>query len=155
MVTIALDSKVEFALPFIAAAAPTHPSLIDTAHLTNERLGFTNVPMAVWVDENGTIVRPSEQASIETSPSRQGPIPEGLPERLRMMMAEVRTIPDNSVAYRAAVIDWVTNGAKSRYALTPDEVIARSQPYVYAGNWLDDVLAAGGGKAYYPPLDLD
>ena len=26
---------------------------------------------------------------------------------------------------------------------------------VYAGNWLDDVLAAGGGKAYYPPLDLD
>ena len=44
-------------------------------------------------------------------------IPDGLPERLTQMLTEVKAIPDDAEAYRAAIIDWVDNGgdvARSR-----------------------------------------
>ena len=172
--------------------------------------------MAVWIDEAGTIVRPAEGASIEQSPMRDMEIPEGLPERLTRLLVEVKNIPDVALDYRAAIVDWATNGADSPYVLSADEVVARSQPRgddearaaacfelgehlrrtvgpdaavpwwreahrlypanwtykrqawtlvttaegadendlmqgpndVYAGNWLDDVIASGGGAAY-------
>jgi hypothetical protein len=44
------------------------------------------------------------------------------------MLVEVKEIRDDSSAYRAAIVDWVDKGADSAYALSPDEVIARSQP---------------------------
>lgn len=118
---------------WIDAAAPTdpadaHPSLIDTRHVTGELFGFVNIPMAVWIDETGTIVRNAESASIERSPLRDMEVPEGIPERMRLMLTEVKAIPDHAEAYRAAVIDWARNGADSPYALAPDEVIERSQP---------------------------
>lgn len=195
--------------------------MIDTTHITGDLFGFVNIPMAVWIDENGVIVRPAESASIERSPLRDMEIPEGLPERLETTFRVVKAIPDHAEEYRAAIIDWATNGSDSRFALTPDEVIARSQPRsdsearasacfelgehlrrtaatpeeghlasvpwwreahrlfpsnwtykrqawtlvttpadatendllqgpndVYEGNWLDDVLANGGGEAY-------
>ena len=63
--TVALDIDPSKAHPWIDAAQPTHPSLVDTTMVTNELLGFTNVPMAVWIDEDGMLVRPAELASIE------------------------------------------------------------------------------------------
>ena len=143
-------------------------------------------------------------------------IPEGLPERLTKMLTEVKQIPDVADDYRAALIDWANNGSASPYALSADEVVARSQPRppthaeaaacfemgqyllhtvnhdaaipwwrkahelfpenwtykrqawtlvttaadatendlmqgpneIYVGNWLDDVIASGGGAAY-------
>jgi hypothetical protein len=190
--------------------------VIDTMHVTGDLFGFSNIPMAVWIDEHGRIVRPAESASIERSPLRDMEIPDGLPERIDRMMREVKNIPDSAEAYRAAILDWVARGAESPYALSGDEVIARSQPRgddearaaacfalgehlrrtvghdaavpwwreahrlfpanwtykrqawtlvttaedatendliqgpnsVYAGNWLDDVVAAGGGANY-------
>ena len=216
MVTVALDVEQAHTVKWVDAADPTHPSLIDTTHVTGELFGFINIPMAVWIDEAGTIVRPAEGASIERSPLRDMDIPDGLPERMDRMFREVRKIPDNAEAYRAAIVDWVSNGADSPYALTPDEVVERSMPRgddearaaacfelgehlrrtvgpdaavswwreahrlhpanwtykrqawtlvttpegaedndlmqgptdVYEGNWLDDVVAAGGGEAY-------
>src|SRR5262249_34728324 len=68
--TVALDIDPDDAHPFIDAAQPTHPSLIDTCHVTDGLFGFVNVPMAVWIDEQGTIVRPAEHASVERSPLR-------------------------------------------------------------------------------------
>ena len=201
---------------WIDAASPTHPSLIDTTHVTDELFGFVNIPMAVWIDEDGVIVRPAESASIERSPLRDMDIPDGLPERMDRMFREVKSIPDHADEYRAAITDWVHHGASSRFALTPDEVVARSLPRgadearaaacfelgehlrrevghdaavpwwreahrlhpanwtykrqawtlvttpegatendlmqgpndVYEGNWLDDVIASGGGAAY-------
>ena len=197
-------------------ASLAHPSLVDTQHITDELFGFSNIPMAVWIDEKGTIVRPAESASIERSPLRDMDIPEGLPERITRMLTEVKKIPDVSLDYRAAIVDWAHHGAASRFALSPDEVVARSQPRaaeearaaacfelgehlrrtvgpeaavpwwreahrlypanwtykrqawtlvttaegatendliqgpndVYEGNWLDDVVASGGGEAY-------
>jgi hypothetical protein len=216
VVTVALDVRPADTYRWIDAAQPTHPSLIDTMHVTGELFGFSNIPMAVWIDETGTLVRPAESASIERSPLRDMEIPEGLPERMDRMFREVKKIPDHSGAYRAAIVDWAQHGSASPYALTPDEVVARSQPRgtdearaaacfqlgeylrrtvgheaavpwwreahrlfpgnwtykrqawtlvttpegaaendlmqgpndVYDGNWLDDVIAGGGGEAY-------
>lgn len=213
---MALDVEPTHTYKWIDAASPTHPSLIDTMHVTDELFGFVNIPMAVWIDEAGTIVRPAEGASIERSRLRDMEIPEGLPERMDRMLREVKEIPDVSEAYRAAVVDWAHRGAASPFVLSPDEVVARSQPRggdearaaacfelgehlrrtagadaavpwwreahrlypsnwtykrqawtlvttpegsedndlvqgpndVYDGNWLDDVIASGGGRAY-------
>ena len=126
--TVALDIEPAHTWQWIDAASPTHPSLIDTRHVTGELFGFVNIPMAVWIDESGTIVRNAESASIERSPLRDMEIPEGLPDRMRQMFTEVKAIPDHAEAYRAAIVDWAQRGAESPFALSPDEVIARSQP---------------------------
>jgi hypothetical protein len=125
---VALDVDPTWAHPFADAANQTHPSLFDTTHLTDEVLGFVNVPMAVWVDETGTIVRPAEQAAIERSALRDIDIPDGLPDRMRVMFEQVKAIPDPSADYLAAVHHWVEHGSASPFALTPDEVIERSRP---------------------------
>jgi hypothetical protein len=216
-VTVGLDAGgAAAARQWIEAANPDHPSLIDEHHVCDELFGITNVPMAVWIDEEGMIVRPAGPASIEASPLRDMEVPEDLPERLHDMLVEVTHIRDDSAEYRAALVDWIEKGSESRYALSPDEVVARSQPrgrdeaeaaacfelgrhcYVngdqagaerwwreahrldpnnwtykrqawsiantpegeasdllqgpteaYAGNWLDDVKASGGGENYY------
>jgi hypothetical protein len=96
--------------------------------VTGELFGFVNIPMAVWIDETGTIVRNAESASVERSPLRDMEVPEGLPERMATMFRAVKEIPDDAEAYRAAIVDWVERGAASPYALSPDEVIARSAP---------------------------
>ena len=127
--TVALDIDIDRAKPWNDAVAPTHPSLIDTTHATNAHFGFTNIPMAVWIDENGMLVRPAEAASIERSPLRDMEIPDNLPEQIGKVMRAVKAIPDDAEAYRAAILDWVRNGADSPYAMTPDEVIERSRPH--------------------------
>ncbi len=172
--------------------------------------------MAVWIDEDGVLVRPAESASIVRSPLRDAEVPAGLPERIDRAMREVKKMPDHAEGYRAAIVDWAQRGADSPYALAPDEVVARSLPRgddearaaacfelgehlrrtvghdaavpwwreahrlhpanwtykrqawtlvttpegatendlfqgpneVYDGNWLDDVIALGGGEAY-------
>jgi len=40
------------------AGAPTYPVAVDTAHVTAERYGITNVPSVVWVDEQDRVVKP-------------------------------------------------------------------------------------------------
>lgn len=128
MVTVALDLRPTDTYRWIDAAAPTHPSLVDTRHVTGELFGFVNIPMAVWIDESGTIVRNAESASIERSPLRDTEVPDGIPDRMRALLTEVKAIPDHAEAYRAAIVDWAERGAESPYALDPDEVVARSLP---------------------------
>lgn len=128
VVTVALDVEPDFARPFIDKAAPTHPSLIDTGHVTDDLFGFTNVPMAVWIDEDGMIVRPAGPASVQRSALRDIEIPADLPDRMRSMFEQVKQIPDDAEGYRAAIESWVTDGAASPYVLAPDEVVARSKP---------------------------
>jgi hypothetical protein len=128
VVTVALDFDPAKAKTWIDAAAPTHPSLIDADHRVDELFGISNVPMAVWIDESGTLVRPTESASIQVSPLRSMEISDDLPERLKLVLTEFRKMPDTAEAYRAAIVDWAHRGAESPYALSPDEVIARSMP---------------------------
>ena len=61
-VTVALDARPEDARPWIEAAKPTHPSLIDTAHVVADLYNMVNVPTVLWIDERGRIVRPNDVA---------------------------------------------------------------------------------------------
>jgi hypothetical protein len=128
VVAVALDVRPADAHPFIDASEPEAVlHLIDTTHATVRALGFVNVPMAVWFDERGRLARPAEFAAIERSPLRDAPVPDGLPDRMRRMLTEVRAItagdPD---AYRAAIADFAAHGAASPYALDAEAVAARS-----------------------------
>jgi len=126
VVTVALDVNPDDARHWVAEASPTHPSLVDTCHITDRLFGFTNVPMAVWIDESGTIVRPAELFTIEPSPLKGAEIPDDLPPLIHGALTEVQKFQGDPDAYRAAIEDWVDNGADSRFALDPDEVVARS-----------------------------
>jgi len=128
VVTVALDLDPAKARPWIEAAAPTHPALIDSEHRIDELFGITNVPMAVWIDETGTLVRPAEAANVEASKYAAIEITDDTPERLRVVLSEMRQLPDLGEAYRAAIVDWAERGADSRFALGPDAVISASQP---------------------------
>jgi hypothetical protein len=61
-ITVALDASVDAARPWIEAARPTHPSLIDTGHVLADLYNVVNVPTVLWIDESGRIVRPNDVA---------------------------------------------------------------------------------------------
>jgi hypothetical protein len=141
-VTVGLElSGPEAARPFIEAASASHPSLVDSSHRMDELFGVVNIPNVVWIDEEGVIVRPAEPGW----PGRTE-----LPESLRTLIAErarqaaaeadsgdapkrldiakITQGGQDRAAYPDAIRDWAHHGAESRYALSPDEVIAASQP---------------------------
>ena len=128
IVTVGMDTAgPEACRPFIEAAAPTHPSLVDVGHLTSERFGVVNIPNGVWIDEDGVVVRPAEPAFPPGGGARRGGAPpEGFPEHMREIFAEASKISTDPDAYVAALRDWVARGSESPYALGPDEVVARS-----------------------------
>jgi hypothetical protein len=131
VVTVALDVDAGAARPFIAKAAPEHPSLIDRGHVVDELFGIVNVPNGVWIDEDGTIVRPAEPAHpgrTETSDSFRNIDLSTVPPDVAEMLAEARKIRTEPERYLEMLYDWVERGARSPYALSPQEVIARSQP---------------------------
>lgn len=59
---MALDGSAEAARPWIEAARPTHPALIDPRHLVADLYHMVNVPTVVWIDEHARIVRPNDVA---------------------------------------------------------------------------------------------
>jgi hypothetical protein len=115
--------------PFIEAARPEHPSLVDADHLVAERFGVLNIPNGVWIDEDGVIVRPAEPAwPPRRAPRRPPPDPGQLPARMQAIFEEATRIRTDPDAYTAALRDWVERGAASPHALDADEVVARSAP---------------------------
>jgi hypothetical protein len=129
IVTVALDTGgADAAGPWIDLAKPAHPALIDEAHLLDELLGVVNVPSGIWVDEEGTIVRPPEPAFPGRAVIAELGVPDGAPPRITEMLQEATKIRIDPARYAAALRDWVENGAESRAALAPDEVVARSTP---------------------------
>ena len=103
------------------AGVPQYPCLIDQKHIVGELYEFINVPMVVWIDENGRVVRPAEPAGVaedivramdpKTFQIPKGAIDEG--KRLRR-------------AYVDAIRDWVAKGERSEFALPPEEVRRRA-----------------------------
>lgn len=129
VVTVALDVHPEAAIPFIEAANPEHPSLIDQAHLLDERFGVVNVPNGVWIDEDGIIVRPAEPAFPGHNPvmdSLRNIDIDSVPPETAEMLIEARKIKTDPEGYLNMLLDWVDHGANSRFALTPTEVVERS-----------------------------
>jgi hypothetical protein len=115
----------EIARQYVDEAGSTHPSLIDRAHLLDARFGVTNIPMVMWIDEAGQIVRPPQPAS----PPAVGKAAE--------RSAKITNDADRREAYADRIRDWVAKGAASEYVFGPEEVIARSQP-----RSLDESVAA-------------
>jgi hypothetical protein len=74
------------------------------------------------------IVRPPEPAFpwIPREPSEE--MLAQLPPQLAEMLREAQKISIDPEPYIAALRDWVANGADSRFALSQDEVVARSAP---------------------------
>jgi hypothetical protein len=129
IVTVAMDTNVASAYPFIDAANTTYPQLLDPEHSLGALLGIINVPMSVWIDEDGVLVRPAEPAF---APRERGygdvDLPPETPQRMKEMLAEASKLEVDLQQTVTMLRDWAHNGKKSQYALSPDEVIARSAP---------------------------
>ena len=137
IVTVALDTAgVAAARPWIEAAAPQHPALIDEHHLLDELFGIVNVPSGVWIDEQGTIVRPPEPA-FAAYPDWEEDASADAPTYKQRIVALEKQLRVEHEKYVFAVRDWAEHGAQSRYVLPPEEVVARSRP-----RGRDEALAA-------------
>ena len=105
-----MDAVSAAARPWIEAAKPSYPCLIDNDHRVADLYHMVNVPQAVWIDETGHIVRPTESA--------------GAYEGFRAMDRTTRKVPDEVAAitslakrtYVEAVRDWVVRGSASIHA---------------------------------------
>ncbi|NQV21376.1 MAG: TlpA family protein disulfide reductase, partial [Rhodospirillales bacterium] len=85
VIAVAQESRgLETAKEFIDLANPTYVVLIDQDHLVSDLYNLTNVPQAVWIDENGHIVRPAETA--------------GSHDGWRAMNREDLSVPDDAAA---------------------------------------------------------
>ncbi|MBI3993428.1 MAG: hypothetical protein HY342_09145 [Candidatus Lambdaproteobacteria bacterium] len=118
VVAVAMDSRDDAARPWIEAANPGYLALIDRHHLLADLYNMVNVPQAVWIDEHGRIVRPTEVA--------------GSYEGFRWRDRNTGKLPDEIAAttkaaklrYVEAVRDWVLKGPSSAFAF--DEAAARA-----------------------------
>jgi tetratricopeptide (TPR) repeat protein len=131
VVTVALDTGgAEAVRPWIEAAQPEHPSLIDAAHICDDLLGIVNVPSSVWIDEHGMIVRPAEPAWPGSTPviDMLPEMTKDLPPEHRGVIDEVLKVKTDTASTVPMLLDWAAHGSASRFALSPDEVIARSLP---------------------------
>lgn len=121
VVAVAMDQP-EAARPWIEAARPGYPCLIDRDHHVADLYGMVNVPQAVWIDEDGRIVRPAETA--------------GATDGFRAMDREKFTMPAEALQqrdraranYLGAVEDWVAHGAGSRHVPARATLLARLAP---------------------------
>lgn len=101
VVSVALDKDPEDARPWIEAAHPTHPSLIDTDYRIADTLNIVNVPTVLWIDEEGRVVRPNDIAyATDTFRSMTG---------------------IDSARALAAVRAWVRDGVST---IEPDEAVS-------------------------------
>lgn len=121
LVTVGLEiGGAEVLRPYIATAQPQHPSLVDQSHKMDTLFGVTNIPSGIWIDEAGMIIRPHESA---VPPPAERPGPDGQPVLMGM-----GTRAEDPQRYANRVRDWVERGPDSEYALSPEQVIARSHP---------------------------
>jgi len=86
--------------------------LIDTQHSISSAYQFINVPMGIWIDENGRVVRPAEPAWTTNSTLKIGQ----------------KSIVTEGETYLTALRDWVANGDKSTYVLSDEEFARRVKP---------------------------
>jgi hypothetical protein len=127
---VALDVDAEQARPSIEVAHPSHPSLIDRAHVVDELFGIVNVPNGVWIDEEGMIVRPAEPAHPGPNPATESfrtVDVSTLPPDVAEVLIEARKIRTEPDVYLAMLRDWVELGPASRFSLSPEEVVGRSR----------------------------
>lgn len=118
VIAVAMDSRAGDPLPWIEAARPTYPTLIDREHRLAEIYGIVNVPQAVWIDEAGRIVRPAESAGAYEGFRRMDRATREMPEDVARLTAQAKA------TYLDAIRDWARNGARSAHAFGPEQARA-------------------------------
>jgi hypothetical protein len=138
VVAVAEESRgAEHARPWIEQAKSSYWQLVDIEHRLEDLYNLVNVPQAIWIDEQGGIVRPPETA--------------GSTDHFRRMDLRTRTMsPEDQAArlaarqaYLDAVRDWVNTG---RHALPAEQAraamprvtpeIAEARAHFRLGVWL-------------------
>jgi hypothetical protein len=137
VVAVAEESRgADTARPWIEAAHPGYWCLIDREHRVGDLYGLVNVPQAIWIDEQGRIVRPPESAGStddwRISRRKLSAMPDeqrralGLTGPAAMLPEHAQARAAARVAYMNAVKDWVRTG---RHAYAPEEA-ARRMPAI-------------------------
>ena len=99
VVSVSFDTRApEPSRPWIESANPTYPVLLDREHVVADLFNMINVPNAVWIDEDGRIVRPAETA--------------GTGDEFRQMLTgippeDIKRMMDRRAAYVDAIKGWV------------------------------------------------
>jgi hypothetical protein len=120
VIAVAMDSREGDALPWIDAARPNYPTLIDRDHRLAELYGIVNVPQAVWIDEAGRIVRPAEAAGAYEGFRMMNRATREMPEEVARLTAQARA------TYVDAIRDWARRGEQSPHAFTPEQARAHA-----------------------------
>jgi len=153
-IAVAFDSAGTNAVkPWIEAAHPTYPCLVDRGHIVAELYDMVNVPTAVWIDERGRIVRPGEVAGYNDAFRRMDRV------NLTMSPELIEEFTRPRAAYLDALRDWVAKGPQSRFALSEREVLRRmhtpSDDHVWAaanfrmGEYLAENGHADAARPYF------
>jgi len=109
IISVAQDTGgVRDAAPWIKAANPEFTTLVDDKQQVTMLYNMVNVPTAVWINEQGRIVRPNEVAFVDNRFTN---------------LHRLEAAP-----YLAGIGDWVERGDKSPFALSEDEVRRRLTP---------------------------
>lgn len=138
VVAVAEEGRgAEHARPWIEQAKARYWCLIDIDHRVAELYGMVNVPQAVWIDENGCIIRPPETA--------------GSTDHFRRMDLATRTLAAEDqaarlaarTAYLDAVREWVLTGKHALDAGTAQRKLPRitgeialAHAHFRLGTWL-------------------
>jgi hypothetical protein len=104
-----MDSEPEAARPWIEEASPDFVTLIDRNHLLSSLFNMVNVPQAVWIDETGRVVRPTETGGSIDILREFDPAQGGFSADALERAGEAKAI------YVDAVKDWAIQGDKSRF----------------------------------------
>ncbi len=127
VIAVALESRgADAARPWIEHAKPTYPCLIDVDHVVAREYNMINVPQAVWIDEHGHIVRPTETAGVTEGFRKMNPTTYEMPK------AEIEAGAAARGRYLDAIRDWVANGAASKFALDAAEARRRTPQFTPA-----------------------
>jgi hypothetical protein len=94
--------------PWIKAAKPEFTALVDEKQQVTMLYNMVNVPTAVWINEQGRIVRPNEVAYVDNRYTN---------------LHHIEAAP-----YLAGIRDWAERGEKSPFVLSEDEVRRRLTP---------------------------
>lgn len=118
VIAVAMDSRDNAARPWIEKAAPTYPCLIDAEHRVAELYNMVNVPQAVWIDERGRIVRPTETSGVFESFRWMDRATWQTPPDVAKVASDARD------TYVAAIRDWVDKGQASEHVFDLDDARA-------------------------------
>lgn len=98
---------IKAAGPWIEKANPTFTVLIDEKHTVASLYGMVNVPTAVWINEEGRIVRPNETAFIDN--------------RFKSMHGI------DARPYLEGIREWLARGEQSPYVMAPEKLKQRME----------------------------